>query len=152
MHAHLNARWYAEYGTHLLGVGGSSSKENTKGGRSWTSTWCFRIGVTLYYLGLASVIYHDHIMRTLRPCPNDARYCIPHGGLFEYVTAGNYLSELVMWAGFASASWGPNGAFIFLISAANLVPRSASTHQWYLNNFPGEYEVLERGRLLPGIW
>ena len=35
-------------------------------------------------------------MRNLRPCPNGQRYCIPHGGLFEYVTMGSYLSELLL--------------------------------------------------------
>ena len=84
----------------------------------------------MYYTGLAATIYHDHLQRTLRPCPGGARYCIPHGGLFEYVTAGNYLAELWMWMGFAIMSWGPNGAFIFLVSLVNLTPRSAATHQW----------------------
>uniref|UniRef100_A0A6U3TPW4 3-oxo-5-alpha-steroid 4-dehydrogenase C-terminal domain-containing protein n=2 Tax=Ditylum brightwellii TaxID=49249 RepID=A0A6U3TPW4_9STRA len=151
IHAHLNARWYAEYGKHLVAI---NVDKKRRGGKryKWTCTWRFRIGLVLYYLGLASVIYHDHIMRTLRPCPNNARYCIPHAGLFQYVSAANYLSELIMWAGFAMASWGPNGAFIFLISVANLIPRSASTHQWYLEHFPGEYELLGRVRLFPGIW
>lgn len=142
LHAYINARWYAQHGLHL---GGRKSK-------SWTSDLRFRVGVFMYYTGLISIVYHDSLMRNLRPCPDGARYCIPRGGLFEYVTMGHYLSELWGWLGFAIASWGPNGAFIFLVSLVNLVPRSAATHQWYLDKFGDEYLQLQRARLVPGIW
>lgn len=65
-----------------------------------------------------------------RPCPGGARYCIPTRGLYPYATCAHYLTELVMWAGFALASCGPNGLFIFLVSFCNLVPRSQTTHEW----------------------
>ena len=120
VHATLSAKWFTTHGKHLAAGGGTG----------WFKSWQFRLGGFMYYTGLAATIYHDHLQRTLRPCPGGARYCIPHGGLFEYVTAGNYLAELWMWMGFAIMSWGPNGAFIFLVSLVNLTPRSAATHQW----------------------
>jgi 3-oxo-5-alpha-steroid 4-dehydrogenase 1 len=146
LHAYLNGQWYAEQGTHLVPTKDGKNKKVF-----WTTDIRFRLGLLMYYTGFVSIIYHDYLMRNLRPCPNGQRYCIPHGGLFEYVTMGSYLSELWCWLGFAIASSGPNGAFIFLVSLVNLVPRSHATHQWYLEKFP-EYESLGRARLVPGLW
>merc|ERR1719199_2023178 len=111
LHAYLNARWYAEHGTHLAcGVtppDGTKKKKkncNDDSGNNnfgWTKDLRFRVGIALYYAGFALTIYHDHLMRELRPCPDGARYCIPHGGLYEYVTMGGYTSELLAWLGFA---------------------------------------------------
>ena len=163
LHAYLNARWYAEHGTHLAGgvnFGGKEKKNGSKKKRvedssnddfAWTKDVRFRVGIALYYAGFALTIYHDHLMRELRPCPGGARYCIPHGGLYEYVTMGGYTSELLAWLGFAIASWGPNGLFIFLVSLGNLVPRAATSHKWYLDTFP-EYAALGRAKLIPGVW
>jgi|TARA_B110000090_G_scaffold130658_1_gene144047 hypothetical protein len=147
LHGYLNAKWYAEHGTHLVAPVKRKKSKKT----FWSSDIRFRVGICMYYSGFISTIYHDHLMRTLRPCEGGARYCIPHGGLFEYVTMGAYLSELWCWLGFAIASFGPNGAFIFLVSLVNLVPRSHATHSWYLNKFP-EYQELGRARLVPGLW
>ena len=147
LHAYINAKWYAEFGTHLV----APIKEKKRKKSYWSATARFRIGIFMYYTGLCSTVYHDHLMRTLRPCADGARYCIPRGGLFDYVTMGAYFSELWCWLGFAIASWGPNGAFIFLVSLVNLVPRSVATHTWYLEKFP-EYESLGRARLVPGLW
>lgn len=140
-HAFLSARWYARHGTHLAGADAK-----------WFKDKRFQIGIALYYTGLGLVVWHDHIMRALRPCPGGARYCIPRGGLYEYATMAGYTSELVAWLGFAIASWGPNGAFILAVSVGNLVPRAAASHQWYLNEFGGEYAALGRARLVPGLW
>ena len=41
--------------------------------------------------------------------------------------------------------------FIFLVSLGNLVPRAATSHQWYLDTFP-EYAGLGRARLVPFVW
>ena len=168
LHAYLNSRWYAEHGTNLVAAlggveerggknnavtGDRKKKVGTSNNRNmgWTKDVRFRVGIALYYAGFALTIYHDHLMRELRPCPGGERYCIPHGGLYEYVTMGGYTCELLAWFGFAIASWGPNGLFIFLVSVGNLVPRAATSHQWYLNTFP-EYAKLGRARLLPGVW
>ena len=148
LHAYLNGRWYAEHGTHLTEPV-LDKHADTK--TYWYTSIRFRLGLMMYYTGLISIVYHDTLMRNLRPCANGKRYCIPHGGLFEYVTMGAYLSELWCWLGFAIASWGPNGLFIFLVSLVNLMPRSAASHNWYLEKFP-EYAGLGRDRLIPGVW
>jgi len=134
-HGYLNARWFAEHGKHL----------NNK----WFSNPRFRIGAIMYYTGLAYTIYHDYIMRHLRDGPGP-RYRIPYGGLFDYATCAHYMSELVMWLGFAIMSWGPNGSFIFMVSLVNLAPRAATTHAWYLEKFGADYP--DRARLVPFVW
>jgi len=138
-HGYLNAAWFAEYGRHLRD-------------RRWLSHPCFIIGISLYLTGFAALVYHDSIMRNLRPCPGGARYCIPHGGLCDYATQAVYFCELWAWFGFALISCGPNGAFIFLVSLANLVPRAMASHKWYLANFGDEYAALNRKYLIPFVW
>ena len=58
------------------------------------------------------------------------RYSIPRGGLFDYASSAQYFCELWAWAGFALLSAGPNGAFIFLVSLGNLVPRAMRPCVW----------------------
>ena len=60
------------------------------------------IGCSLYYIGLALIIWHDTIQRDLRPCPGNERYCIPRDGLFHYVSSAQYFAELVCWSGFCN--------------------------------------------------
>merc|ERR1712039_383967 len=128
-HGYLNAKWFAEYGKHLKD-------------RKWLRHPCFVTGIVVYFTGFAALLYHDYIMRNLRPCPNGQRYCIPHGGLFEYATQAVYFCELWSWLGFALISCGPNGAFILVVSVVNLVPRAITSHQWYLSKFGAEYAAL----------
>ncbi len=138
VHAELSARWFATWGKHLT--------------KSWLRSARFWIGLTMYYVGLAGLVWHDSLLRNLRPCPGGARYCIPHGGLFEYVTAAHYFVELWTWTGFMILSWGPNGVFILCISLANLVTRAYRTHLWYEEKFGAEYTDLNRGVLIPFVW
>jgi 3-oxo-5-alpha-steroid 4-dehydrogenase 1 len=135
VHGFLSAQWFAEHGAHLQ--------------RGWAQSVRFKLGVVLYYSGLAMLVWHDKLQRDLRAEPGP-RYRVPTGGLFEYATAASYFAELWTWAGFAIMSWGPNGAFIFLVSLVNLVPRAAATHAWYLEQFP-DYPP-ERKYLVPFVW
>ena len=137
-HAYLNAKWFSTFGKKL--------------NWEWIKSKWFFIAAATYYCGLGLTIWHDHILRNLRPCPSGQRYCVPHGALFEWITSAQYFSELVAWLGFWMMSCGPNGAFIFFVSLANLIPRSHSTHDWYLERFGDEYEDLGRYRLVPFLW
>eukprot|EP00435_Cladocopium_sp_Y103_P051213 s979_g15.t2 len=123
-HGYLNGRWFAEHGRHL-------------GRKSWLRDPRFLLGLLLYFSGFVSLVYHDYLMRELRSSPGP-RYRIPHGGFFDYATQAVYLCELWTWLGFFLLSWGPNGLFIFLVSAGNLIPRSVASHQWYLKTFGDE--------------
>jgi hypothetical protein len=72
--------------------------------------------------------------------------------MFELVSAGNYASEMLAWAGWALAS-GPAyapaafAAFTFL----NLAPRGVAHHAWYLDKFRGEYPKGRRA-VIPFVW
>eukprot|EP00658_Telonema_sp_P-2_P019971 TRINITY_DN17858_c0_g1_i2.p1 TRINITY_DN17858_c0_g1~~TRINITY_DN17858_c0_g1_i2.p1 ORF type:complete len:243 (+),score=44.55 TRINITY_DN17858_c0_g1_i2:167-895(+) len=81
-HGFLSSRWYASVGKHLSS-------------RGWSSSWQFRVGICMYLIGMVMTVGQDHILRELRPCPDQSRYCIPRGGLFDYATCGQYLSCLL---------------------------------------------------------
>jgi len=141
-HGYLNAKWLSTHGTHLADT------------RNWLRNPRFLGGAALYVGGFSLLVWHDHILRTLRD-PNDPpdapRYAIPHGGLFEYATCPQYLCELITFTGMALLSCGPNGAFIVAISVVNLVPRAVQTSQWYHENFGDAYPA-ERKHLVPFLF
>jgi len=97
-------------------------------------------------------------------------YFIPKGGLFEYVSAANYLAETIEWLGFMIAAdfaypavptlllrkilltfflWQQVSFFIFVV--ANLAPRAVSNHRWYQEKFKGEYPA-NRKAFIPFIF
>ena len=54
------------------------------------------------------------------------------GGMFEFVSAANFLGEIIEWCGFALAA-GSLAAFAFAFySASNLIPRGFSHHRYTL--------------------
>jgi hypothetical protein len=63
-HGYLNARWFSTHGTHLT--------------RSWLSDPRCIAGAALYASGFCMLVYHDHVLRTLRT-PGGPRYLIPDG-------------------------------------------------------------------------
>ena len=134
--ADLNAKWFAVHGTHLT--------------NRWLRNPKFLLGLLLYTTGFALTVYHDYILRNLRQ-PGGPRYVIPHGGLFEYVTCAQYLTEIWAFLGFALLSWGPNGLFILAVSLCNLVPRAVQTTHWYEREF-GEEWPQERYHLIPFVF
>ena len=75
---------------------------------------------------------------------------MPEGGLFRWVTCPSYLTELCAWAGFMLFTWSLASVFIFVVSAANLVPRAWATHAWYRARFP-DYPRARRA-LIPFVW
>ena len=93
------------------------------------------VGIVIFVVGFILNQQADHILRSLRKSDSDKAHYIPYGGLFTYVTGGNYCGELIEWFGFfmACQSW---ASFAFVMyTFANLAPRARSYHQWYLNKF-----------------
>ena len=136
-HGYLNAKWFGEHGKHL--------------NSEWLRNPRFLAGIFVYFSGLGLVLYHDHVIRSLRSFdPNTPRYSIPTGGFFDFVTCGQYLAELWCFTGFALLSCGPNGLFIVLVSFVNLVPRAAQTTAWYREKFGDEYP--DRYHIFPGFY
>ena len=120
MHGYLNAAWFGEHGHFTT---------------AWLTDPRFLVGLVVYYGGYGLVLQSERIVRQLRK-PGGPRYVLPTGGGFRWVTNPAYLGELVGWAGFALMTWSLAGVLIFLISAANLVPRAFATHAWYRKTFP----------------
>lgn len=115
----------------------------------WLRSWRFGLGVALFVVGYAINRQADWTLRNLRPTGGGG-YAIPHGGLFRWVSCPNYLGELVLWIGWAVATWSLPGLSFAVWTAANLVPRSRSHHCWYRMRFP-DYP-RERRALVPGLW
>jgi hypothetical protein len=60
-------------------------------------------GLLLFSLGFGLNLHSDHVLRSLR-APGETGYKIPSGGGFSYVSAPNYLGEILEWVGFALAA------------------------------------------------
>lgn len=80
-----------------------------------------------------------------------AGYKIPHGGMFNFVSAGNYASEIMEWSGYAVGSGAalPALAFAFF-TFCNLAPRGWHHHHWYQSKF--EDYPRSRKAVIPFIW
>ncbi len=78
------------------------------------------IGLVVFFAGMAINLHSDHVIRHLRK-PGDTRHYLPKGGMYHFVTSGNYLGELIEWTGFAIIAGSP-AAWVFVWwTAANLV-------------------------------
>lgn len=116
---------------------------------AWLADPRFIIGTMLFISGFVINRHSDHILRNLRK-PGESGYNIPRGGLFEYVSCPNYLGEIMIWAGWAVATWSLAGSYFLIWTLANLVPRARSHHNWYRAAFP-DYP-WDRKILFPFIW
>jgi 3-oxo-5-alpha-steroid 4-dehydrogenase 1 len=101
----------------------------------WLSSPRFLLGCALFLSGLALNVTSDRALRNLR-APGETGYKVPRGGAFEYVTAPNYLGEIVEWTGWAIATWSPAGLAFAVYTFANLAPRAITHHRWYRERFP----------------
>lgn len=115
----------------------------------WLTDPRFIIGVIAFFSGMALNLHSDHILRNLRQ-PGEVSYKIPHGGMFRFVSCGNYFGEIIQWCGWAIATWSLTGLCFCVWTAANLVPRAIAHHRWYLDRFP-DYP-RERKALIPFIF
>ncbi len=91
----------------------------------------------------------DAALRRLRQ-PGDGGYRVPRGGLYRWISCPNYLGEILVWCGWALATWSLPGLAFALFTAANLAPRARAHHRWYREHFP-DYPA-ERKALVPRLW
>ncbi|HET9035146.1 MAG TPA: 3-oxo-5-alpha-steroid 4-dehydrogenase, partial [Myxococcaceae bacterium] len=109
----------------------------------------FFAGAILFVMGLLLNVHSDHLLRRLRG-PGESGYRVPFGGGFAYVSAPNYLGEIIEWVGFALAA-GTLAAWAFaLFTFANLAPRALANHRWYREHFTNY--PPERRALIPFLW
>ena len=131
LNAYINARWIGHLGSW---------------GVAWLTDPRFLAGATLFLAGWLGNLHSDAILRNLRK-PGAVEYAVPHGGLFRWVSAPNYLCEILEWAGWAVATWSTAGLAFAVYTAANLVPRALRHHAWYGERF-ADYPP-ERKALIP---
>ena len=117
-------------------------------GVAWLHGWRFLGGAGLFLAGFAVNLDSDRILRGLR-APGEQGYRIPMGGLFRWVSAPNYLGEILEWCGWALAAWSPAGLAFALYTVANLAPRALQNHRWCRARFP-DYPP-ERRALIPYV-
>lgn len=119
----------------------------------YTNSWFFDprfiIGVIFFIGGFVINRMADLTLKKLRD-NNGAEYRIPQGGLYSFVSCPNYLGEILIWVGWAIATWSLPGLAFAVWTIANLAPRAWSNHKWYHQKFR-DYP-LGRKALIPGIW
>lgn len=101
----------------------------------WLLSFRFLYGALLFVSGFIINRWSDVVLARLRK-PGETDYKIPRGGLFEEVSCPNYLGELIQWIGWAIMTWSQAGLAFAVFTAANLIPRAVSHHNWYRRNFP----------------
>ena len=113
-------------------------------------TFTLFAGCSIWFIGWISVIVCDVTLIQLRK-PGEQGYQIPRGGLFEFVSAANYSSEIFEWTGYALASGGALPCVSFAaFTFFNLVPRGVAHHKFYRSKF--EYYPRGRKAVIPWLW
>ena len=118
---------------------------------SWLYSPLFIAGTLIFFAGMAINLHSDSIIRHLR-APGDRNHYIPRGGMYRYVTAGNYFGELVEWTGYAILTWSLGGLAFVLWTFANLAPRARTLQKRYISEFGEEYTSLKLRYILPFIY
>ena len=114
----------------------------------WATDPRFITGIILFIVGLAINWKADGDLISLGK-PNETHYVIPRTRLFKYIRGPNLDGELIEWLGFAILCWNLPALTFFLWTAANLIPRAISHHQWYKEKFP-DYPN-ERRAIIPFV-
>lgn len=117
-------------------------------GVSWFTDWKFIAGFGLFVCGFVINKHSDAILRGLRS-GGKSGYSIPQGGLYRWVSAPNYLGEIIEWGGWALLTWSLPGLAFVLFTIANLFPRALKNHKWYKEYFSSYPE--ERKAIIPYI-
>lgn len=115
----------------------------------WLGSTRFLFGLALFIMGFVVNRHADLALYRIRRMEQNI-YGIPSGGFFRWVSCPNYLGEIVMWLGWAVATWSVTGAAFAAWTVANLAPRARAHHRWYIQYF--EDYPKERRALIPGLW
>jgi len=117
-------------------------------GNDWLSDPRFIFGVLLFISGFMINRQADQILHDMSA--RESGYSIPYGGFYRWISSPNYFGEIIIWSGWALATWSLPAIAFAIWTAANLVPRARSHQEWYHDNFP-DYPS-ERKALLPKLW
>jgi 3-oxo-5-alpha-steroid 4-dehydrogenase 1 len=114
----------------------------------WLTDPRFIVGLAVFIAGAAINLWSDNRLIGLRAGGNQG-YSIPRGGLFEWVSCPNHMGEIIQWSGFALMCWNLPALSFAVWTAANLIPRAISHHDWYRKTFP-EYPQ-DRRAVIPAL-
>lgn len=101
---------------------------------SWLMDPRFILGFVVFVVGYRINRKADAMLAALRQ-PGETGYKIPRGWLYERVSCPNYLGEIIVWIGWAIATWSAAGVVFVLWTLANLMPRALANHAWYQAKF-----------------
>lgn len=118
-------------------------------GNEWLADPRFIAGLLLFLAGFVINRQADNTLRRLRR-PDEYSYRISNTGLFRWISCPNYLGEIMIWSGWAVATWSLPGLAFAVWTFANLAPRARAHHLWYREQF-ADYPP-ERKALLPKVW
>nr|XP_061794562.1 3-oxo-5-alpha-steroid 4-dehydrogenase 2-like [Nerophis lumbriciformis] len=110
----------------------------------WETYNCLKIGLFLFYIGMAINIHSDICLRKLRK-KGEVKYKVPRGGLFEYISAPNYFGEILEWFGYAIATWSIPSLSFAVFAACFIGPRAIYHHRFYkkkFKNYPKSRKAL----------
>lgn len=116
---------------------------------AWLTDPRFITGILIIVVGFVINRQADTILRNLR-LPGENDYKVPYGSLYRWVSCPNYFGEILIWIGWAVATWSLPGLAFAVWTAANLAPRARSHHRWYRDRFPQYPE--KRKALVPHVW
>ena len=133
INAYINAAWVGHFGSYDV---------------SWFGDPRFLLGVLIFYVGFWINRKADAMLKELRE-DGDSGYKIPRGWLYESISCPNYFGEIVMWFGWAVASWSLPGLAFAVFTACNLGARAVNHHHWYKETFD-DYPN-DRHAVLPGL-
>ena len=105
------------------------------------------VGAAIFVIGAVINIDSDQRLLSLRR-PGGPRYSVPRGGLFELVTAANYLGEIVEWWGYALVSWTVPALAFALFTTCYLTGCAYELHDRNLQRF-GDTYPKNRWRIIP---
>ncbi len=117
--------------------------------QQWLTDPRFILGSLLFVCGFVINRQSDWILAGLRKA-GERDYKIANRGLFRWISCPNYLGEIIIWSGWAIATWSMAGLSFAFWTAANLVPRARSHHLWDRRHLAGY--PAERKALVPGVW
>ena len=135
LNAYLNGRYVFSFS------GGYSA--------DWLVGSRFIIGAAVFLAGFIINRHSDWTLSNLRR-PGESGYRIPYGGLHRWVSCPNYAGEILIWVGWAVATWSLPGLAFAAWTVANLAPRARAHQRWYREYFPDYPE--KRKALVPLLW
>ncbi len=129
-------------GRYIFALSGGYTNE-------WLGDPRFVIGLVLFLTGFVINRRADQTLRNLRR-HGESDYRISYDNLYRWISCPNYFGEIIIWIGWAVATWSLPGLAFAAWTLANLVPRARAYHAWYNEHFP-DYPP-ERRALVPGVW